>query len=484
MAEEKLKSTEDKVEEDEGSIQAPKSVARNMILFFGAILAGVLVYMLPTPDGLSETGHIFLALLVTLLIMFLTEPIPLPFVMVFSGLSLILLGIGERAVVFGGYAHSVVFFILGCLMIAVVAEHTGLTVRLGRFFLRIAGTNVIRFSFIMCMGLGIASSIMHDIAATAIGIMMMLPLMRAANIKIGSRMGMFLTLSLPFACSAGGMGTLVGGGRNMVAAAFLEEITAGKYTISFLEWMIYCLPIAIIIVPVVWFAVYLAIRPDKDIHFKALTEEEKKPVPFSGREIKTLIVVITVFAFFLTRELHDIHFAIVVMTGAMACLLLGLIDWKTLNKKTEWAVCFLVFGGGIALGSAMGYSGAAVFLADVFFPFFEGKGWLVLFVAVGVFAGLMTNMMANVAAAALILPIAIPLAIMEGVDPTIIALGLGMFTSFAYLLVIGCPPNIVAYSFGYFKASDLTKTGLIVVPIAITVLVVLAYIWWNIIGLV
>ncbi len=416
--------------------------------------------------------------------MFLTEPIPLPFVMVFSGLSLILLGIGERAIVWSGYAHSVVFFILGCLMIAIVAEHAGLTVRLGKFFLKVAGTNVLRFSFIMCMGLGIASSIMHDIAATAVGIMMMIPLMHAANIKIGSRMGMFLTLSLPFCCSAGGMGTLVGGGRCMVAAAFLEELTAGKYTINFVEWTMYCMPIAIIVVPVVWLAVYAAIRPDKDMTFQPLTEEERKPVPFSGQEIKTLAVVAIIFTFFLTRTVHGIHFSIVVMAGAIACLLLGLIDWKKLNEKTEWAVCFLVFGGGIALGSAMGYSGAAEYLASIFFPFFEGKGWFVLFVAIGVFAGLMTNMMANVAAAALILPIAIPLAIMEGVDPTIIALGLGMFTSFAYLLVIGCPPNIVAYSFGYFKASDLTKTGLVVVPIAMSVLAVLAYIWWNIIGLV
>ena len=49
----------------------------------------------------------------------------------------------------------------------------------------------------------------------------------------------------------------------------------------------------------------------------------------------------------------------------------------------------------------------------------------------------MTNAMANVAAAALILPIVIPLAKLEGVDPRILSLGLGMATSFAMLLVIG-----------------------------------------------
>ncbi|MCD5406611.1 MAG: DASS family sodium-coupled anion symporter [Desulfotomaculum sp.] len=478
---EEVKSSDEKTKKDLHDLRV---LARNLLLFFGAIVAGLLVYAIPTPDGLSETGHMFLALLVTLLIMFLTEPIPLPLVMVFSGTALILLEIGDRALVWSGYAHPVVFFILGCLMIAVVAESVGLTDRLGKFFLKIAGTNVIRFSFIMCMGLGIASSVMHDIAATAIGIMLMLPLMKAAKIELGSRMGAFLTLSLPFACSAGGMGTLIGGGRNMVAAAFLDDITGGQYTISFIEWTIYCLPIAVVMVPVVWFSVYLVFRPDKDIHFKALTEEQQKPTPFNLKEIKALVLIGITFAFLLTGKLHGINSSVIVMLGSIACVLFRLIDWKTLNHKTEWAVCFLVFGGGIALGTAMGYSGAAAFLADVFFPFFEGRGWLVLFIAVGVFAGLITNMMANVAAAALILPIAIPLAILEGVDPTLIALGLGMFTSFAFLLVIGCPPNIVAYSFGYFKASQLTKTGLVVVPIAMSVLIVAAYIWWSIIGLI
>jgi sodium-dependent dicarboxylate transporter 2/3/5 len=92
--------------------------------------------------------------------------------------------------------------------------------------------------------------------------------------------------------------------------------------------------------------------------------------------------------------------------------------------------------------------------------------------------------MANVAAAALILPIVIPMAQMEGIDPTILALGLGMCTSFALLLVIGCPPNAIAYSYRYFKASDLTKVGLVATPILLAIVVLVAAVWWSILGLV
>jgi sodium-dependent dicarboxylate transporter 2/3/5 len=59
-----------------------------------------------------------------------------------------------------------------------------------------------------------------------------------------------------------------------------------------------------------------------------------------------------------------------------------------------------------------------------------------------------------------------------------------MATSFAMLLVIGCPPNAIAYSYRYFKASDLTKAGAVVMPVLLAILVAVAGIWWSILGLV
>jgi len=73
---------------------------------------------------------------------------------------------------------------------------------------------------------------------------------------------------------------------------------------------------------------------------------------------------------------------------------------------------------------------------------------------------------------------------LEGVDPTVIAMCLGTATSFAMLLVIGCPPNAIAYSYQYFKASDLTKVGLVATPVLLFILIVIASTWWKIIGLV
>jgi sodium-dependent dicarboxylate transporter 2/3/5 len=59
-----------------------------------------------------------------------------------------------------------------------------------------------------------------------------------------------------------------------------------------------------------------------------------------------------------------------------------------------------------------------------------------------------------------------------------------MATSFAMMLVIGCPPNAIAYSYRYFKASDLTKAGVVATPVLLFILVLVVSVWWKILGLV
>lgn len=448
------------------------------MLAAGAV--GITVMLLPTPEGLPPSGHRYLAILSSLLVMFLTEPVPLPLVMASAGCSLVVSNVGSSDQVWSAYAHPVVFFVLGCLMLANIAENVGLTRRLGNIMLRHCGTRVVTFSLWSCLLLGMASSLMHDVTALTMGIMAILPLMRQTDIAPGTPTGIFLILSMAFCSSAGGMATLVGGGRNMVAAAFLKDLAGME--IGFFEWTLYAMPPALVSIPAVWLALFLVFRPDTSLHFPEDAVDDMGEL--SRDELTALAVIGGVFLCFFTRTIHGIDYSIIVVGAVVVLTLLGLIEWNRLNERTEWAVSFLVFGGGISLGQAMEYTGTAEFLAGLFFPFFEGRGWFLLFLGVGVFASLLTQLMANVASAALILPVAIPMAIMSGVNPVLMALSLGIFTSFAYLLVVACPPNVVAYSVGYFRASDLLRGGLVAQPVGMLCAAIVAYGWWSLLGLV
>lgn len=430
-------------------------------------------------DGLSPKAKRFLAVLVVLVFLFVLEPIPLEITAICIGAFLVLMGIGDVKTAWAPYMHPVVVFIMCCLIFAISLEKAGLTKRLGYFIIKKAGNSVIRFTFILSMGLGISSSFMHDAAACAIGIVTMLPLMRAVGIEPHTKTAKFMMLSLPFACSCGGMGSLVGGGRCMVAAAFLKEFTGIE--ISFLDWIIYAMPAALLTVPAAVGIVYLVFRPDPK--FK-LPEFDEDLGPWSPLEKKTLVIIGLSLVLWLTKGFHGIHYSVTGMLGVAGLVLFGILKWEDIHENLEWGTALFIFGGGISLGLAMDYSGAANYFANLFFPLVQGGGWLLLFIGVGVFGALVTNAMANVAAAALILPIVIPMAQLEGVNPTVIALCLGTATSFAMLLIIGCPPNAIAYSYRYFKASDLTKAGAVATPVLLAILVLVAGIWWKILGLV
>jgi len=222
-------------------------------------------------------------------------------------------------------------------------------------------------------------------------------------------------------------------------------------------------------------------RPDPKFELPKFEEEIG---PWTALEKKTLVIIGLSFLLWLTKGLHGMHYSVTGMLGVAALILSGVLKWEDIHENLEWGTALFIFGGGISLGLAMGYSGAATYFAHLFFPLVQGGGWLLLFAGVGLFGALVTNAMANVAAAALILPIVIPMAILEGVDPTVLALCLGTATSFAMLLVIGCPPNAIAYSYRYFKAADLTKVGIFATPILLGVLILVASVWWKILGLV
>ncbi|KJS30185.1 MAG: anion transporter [Desulfatitalea sp. BRH_c12] len=430
-------------------------------------------------DGLSPKAKRFLAVLGVLVFLFVVEPIPLEITAILIGVFLVLMQIVDVKTAWAPYMHPVVVFIMCCLILAIALDKAGITERLGHFIVKRAGTSVTRFTFIISITMGMASAFMHDAAAVSVGIVTMLPLMRAANIEPHTKTAKFMLISLAFACSCGGMGSLVGGGRNMVAAAFLREFTGLE--ITFMEWILYCMPIAMVTVPASVFVVYLVFRPDPNIKLPQFDEEAK---PWSVQEIMTLSIIGVTMVAWLTTGLHGIHYSITGMIGVAALVLARILKWDDIHENLEWGTALFIFGGGISLGLAMGFSGAADYFANLFFPLIQGGGWLLLFVGVAVFGALVTNAMANVAAAALILPIVIPMAILEGVDPTVLALCLGTATSFAMLLVIGCPPNAIAYSFRYFKSADLTRVGLLATPVLLFILVLVASIWWSVLGLV
>jgi sodium-dependent dicarboxylate transporter 2/3/5 len=55
-------------------------------------------------------------------------------------------------------------------------------------------------------------------------------------------------------------------------------------------------------------------------------------------------------------------------------------------------------------------------------------------------------------------------------------------SSFAYCLIIGTPPNAIVYASGYLEPKDYLRVGFMVWFLANVVLIVMAAIFWQVIG--
>ena len=99
-------------------------------------------------------------------------------------------------------------------------------------------------------------------------------------------------------------------------------------------------------------------------------------------------------------------------------------------------------------------------------------------------AGL-TNLMADGPAAASVGPITLNMAAVSNPGTVLIpfmGLATACASSFAYLLVIGTPPNAIVYASGYLEAKDFLRVGVICFFAALAVLLLLSTFYWPLLG--
>jgi solute carrier family 13 (sodium-dependent dicarboxylate transporter), member 2/3/5 len=128
-------------------------------------------------------------------------------------------------------------------------------------------------------------------------------------------------------------------------------------------------------------------------------------------------------------------------------------------------------------------SGAGRFLAEVILPLLDGQPLLLSIMDFPFFGAFLSSLMSNSAAVALMLPITLPMAEMMQMSPESVAMLAPMTTSFI-MLVIGCPPTIIAYSTGYFSQVEFIKIAVPWCLILLLVCTLSMMVYWPLIGFV
>jgi sodium-dependent dicarboxylate transporter 2/3/5 len=461
------------------SLKEPASIKSIVIKLVISLALGILVMLLPRPETLTPEAHRLLALLTTIVFLWVSEAVPIGATALLAGAGLIFLKIQPAQKAWAPFASPAVMFVLMIIMFGVVLNEVGLANRIMYNLLKFAGTKIKRLSLILAVGCTITSSVFHDATITVIMVFAFVPVFMSMGLKPGQghRLPLFFMLLIPLSASAGGFGTLLGGGRNPLALEVLNKFSGGTISVGFLEYIFIQFPICVVTALATWAVLWVLLRPkEKELEGVELAD----PGPMKGAEIGVLIIFIITFVLWFMGDLTGWHYSVPAAFAILGFCGPGWISFRTICDNFPWE-SWIVFGAGVSLGVAMLDSGAGRFLAEVCLPLLDGKSEFVVYYGMSFFGSFLSSLMSNSAAVALMLPITLPMAELMEMSPKSVALMAPMTTSFI-MLVIVCPPTIIAYSTGYFSQVDFMKIAIPWCLVLLVVCVISMLVYWPLIG--
>lgn len=464
-------------------------------LKLGSLLAGPLIFaliILVVPDTFISPGaNKTLALAAWMIVWWITEAVPIAATALLPMILFPFMGIIKMSEAAASYGHSAIFLFMGGFIIAIALEKHRLHERIALNLLRITGTsgNGIILGFTLTTAL---LSMWISNTATA---MMMLPIAisvinltqpnsGAAIHEMNPRernFAMGLMLSIGYAASIGGIATIIGTPPNVVFKGLLEQHYNAR--ISFSDWMMVGLPLAVVILTATYLIVTRILFPNRLENIQGseqlLRERHESLGPVSTAEKRVLAVFLfTSFLWIFQQPLNEyllqgpmLNDTNIAMMGGLLMFIVPadirtmnfLLDWKD-TKQLQWGILIL-FGGGLCLAQGLENTHIIERLGQLIS---EGRNFnYLLLLLVIVAAVFLTEVMSNVALVQIFVPVIFGISDGLQVDPVLLALPVTISASMAFMLPISTPPNAVVFSTGMIRIKDMVSAGFLLNVVAI-----------------
>lgn len=458
-----------------------------------ALVAGPVACLLPLliepPGGLAPEAWRLCGVAAWMVIWWLTEAVPVPATALLPIVVMPLLGIGQEADVTASYAHPLIFLFLGGFLIAGAMQRWGLHERVALLIVWAVG----RSARTLVGGFMIACALLSMWISNTATAVMMFPVGLSVIEVVAEqtdqdksrRFGVSLMLAIAYACSIGGIATLIGTPPNTLLAAFLAD--SYGYELSFASWMAIGLPFCLVLLPLSWLWLTFVGFPAGQIRLDHARRQMAERLAALGSMSRGERIVAAGFLLaavgWITRPwlvkltglpLSDTSVA---MTVGLALFVVPasvqsgrfVLDWST-ARDIRWGV-LLLFGGGLALADAFKSTGLAAAIGNAFGGLSGANVWL----AVAVLAAtvlFLTELTSNTATTATFLPIVAAIAIGWQQNPLLFVVPVAIAASGAFMLPVATPPNAVVFGYRHLRVRDMARTGAIL-NVACIVLVVL-----------
>jgi len=214
-------------------------------------------------------------------------------------------------------------------------------------------------------------------------------------------------------------------------------------------------------------------KDDPDLILLVSDEETEITVPGKGRAALMIFIATILFAI----AVPDLTAAIV-LGGALAMMLTGIISTEQAYSSIGWKSVFLV-AGMLPMGIALTKTNAAALAAVNILDIFGGHGSLLLLAGLLIVTVVFTQLINGAVAATIIGPIAIQIAQQSGVDPRAMVMGVAMATSMAFITPLSHAVNVLVMSPGGYGFRDYLRVGIPLTVILFIVVMVFLPMFWT-----
>ena len=445
--------------------------------FLITMVISVFLLFIPAPSGLSIEGYRSIVIVITALMLIVTEPIPLPAIAMYILVMEVYLGIGSANDIAKSFMNDAVFFIMGSLMLAVAIIKQGWDARIALGIITLTGnkTRNIVFGFTAISAI-LASFIgEHTVAAIMLPIAMTLIHFTSEDKEKVQNLSAVLLFSIAYGALIGSIGTPSGGGRNVIMIDYLRD---SGLSISYINWMLRVYPLVLIQIPIVSWVLMKSFTPEfikLDSGVRKLVVQVAKSAEMTGRNTIAAMIFLLVFAGWIFLS-ESVGLGTIALTGVLMYLVGGFVKWEDLSKNTHWGV-ILLFGSTISLGSNIKATGAAVWLAESIVNFIEPVINKLPFVA-DLIVTVMTTTMANVLSSSATVAVLGPITMNMGQDSMHMGMVTAIASAFGYFTAVAAPACTIVYSSGLVNAKDYLKVGWKMGVISIVLLVIYANTYW------
>jgi sodium-dependent dicarboxylate transporter 2/3/5 len=307
-------------------------------------------------------------------------------------------------------------------------------------------------------------------------------------------------LGVAYACTLGGMATLVGTPPNLVFVKTLNIMFPEAPEISFGNWMLMALPITLIMIFVmslILTKVIYKLDHSLKVNSDFIKEEYLKLGKMSFEE-KTVSIVFALTAFLwifrtdinigifkiygwsnIFSHSNFINDGTVAITMAFILFLIPSKNASTtlLNNevftKIPWGI-ILLFGGGFALAKGFAVTGLSLYIGEQLSGL-SSLPHFIMIIIVATTISFLTELTSNTATTQMILPILASVSIAMGIHPMLLMLTATLSASMAFMLPVATPPNTIIFASGRIKIYEMAKSGIALNMIGIVVVSIIVY---------